>query len=377
MEEQMVQLDESRVIEELLATLPEDTKLPITQCFYKVYESFLASELAFDVGEQATDHEETLIKMFVILKGSVAPFILLDYFCYDALMISTKKHLHDFDHPLFPFYVGLHTILLQRLWNLHARALELKQKNPIYPIELKFVVNSVDELAKILFGLLDRRDWNLLHAQLIINSLLTLLHQFFLRPMEIKSEKKIVSVKQPKVSGKQFQQIVNFVEFYVFHVGSKASNQTANFELQKKILLNLAELVKNNMKVPETYHLFKIVRFFNSKSIFKIEIKSLLMILFERKKVFFKTIAMVIVDFAKHNRSRIKFMQFFVYLDQFLVTFDSEFKFFDIKWHIGAYIIKKLPVIITMLPSENRVLQILDRLLPFLMGMNKFKKKKM
>ena len=320
MEKQMIHLNETKVFAELLSEIPEDTKAPIKHCFNIVYESLLAAEISLDNGEPATNHEESLIKMFGIMKSTVAPE--LDYFCYDALLKITEKHLHDHNHPLFPFYVGLRTILLQRLWNRHARALLLHQKNPIFP-ELKFVVDSVDGLTKILLGLLKHRGWNLLHAQLIMCSLMLLLHAFYLRPMQKKTENKMLSVKQPEISGRQFQQIVNFTEFYVFQVGSRTSKLTANIALQSKILLNIAELVRNNTKVPETYHLFKIVRFFRNKSIFKNDIHYLLTILFEKKEVFCKTIALVIIDFARLNRDMLEFMQFVVCLNQFLYAINA------------------------------------------------------
>lgn len=343
-----------KAVSKVAGVVTHEIGVLLCRTFNSLYEELLEVEAIFIVGGDAKKtHENSLVKICLMLESNMLSF--LDYFRFEAVFVINTNHLQDTEDPMFPFFVRLQTVVLQLLWRFHVNALLDKLQIPVLPFTLKFVVDSVNDLAQKLQQLMSNRSWNLLQARSIFCSLMTLLFNFFVRPTLVKENQVCLSVAQPKISSHQMREIVKFAEHFVFDVDAAAAEGTDmekyyDLDSQKTMLDSLSELVKNHTTLPNVTYLFKIVRHYRNDSQFKDEIELLLKFLQERNETFDHVIALVIIQFAKQKRSTKEFAQFTQAMDKFLTRLYKKEEVSKIKWHICAFLLKQLPSIIHLLP---------------------------
>lgn len=364
-----------KTITKVAVVITHDITISLNAAFNRLYEEFLEAETSFVLGVAIKNYENSLIKMCLMLESNIINFS--DYFTFEAIFVINSHHLQDTDDPMFPFFVRLQTSVLHSLWSFHVNALLKNLPAPTLPFDLKFVVDSVNDLALKLLQLMYNRNWNILQAQSVFCSLMKLLFNFFVRPTLINNNKRCLSVDHPKISINNVREIVKFAEHYVFEVQGEENE----IDSQQIILDSLSELVKNYSTLPNVTYFFRIVKYYRTESMFKDEIELLLKFLLERNKTFEHTIGLVIIYFAKEKCSQKEFTHFAQSLEKFLDQHHYKQKAAYMKWHICAFLLNQLLSIINLLPSldrrNDRIAKILEFLCIFCTGIDRTSLKKL
>lgn len=340
---------------------PQSMPETLKTLFNSIYDKFLQAENSSSIeGSQTMSPEISLIQMNCMIECYTLNF--LDYFQFDAITIINTTHLQDQGDPLFSFYVRFHTTFCKMMWNILVQEKLTGKSRIVLPYNLKFIADAVNDLAGKLVGLMNRRDMNLLEAQMIFTSLTDLLHYFYIRPVD----GSCLSVNFPKVTIKQMTNISEFAKYYIFNVDASDALETDveifyDTEFQKMMLTGLAELVKKNKTLLNVPSLFTILQFYRDESDFADEMELLMKNVLERRSSFIHTIGLVIFQLAKQKVSSKEFAEFSSLLIQFLHSQIDAEQVISITWKVCAFVLKNLLSFIAIVSNNgsNR-LTILD-----------------
>lgn len=236
---------------------------PLLELFSTLHGQVMMAEV-FELTENGKTccHDLPIAKLSIILqtrKDGQKIYPLLDYFKYEAFVgISTEK-LEKPDHPSFSLFARFHVIVLKNAWDQMFKQLNVDKKQT-FPFSMNFVIDQVHSLAAKLLKLIPQRKYNLLQARDIAVSLMELLHQFYFRPLEIENGTKTLLVKYPKISSHQFEQFIDFIEFYVFKLDTGLNQNFYNIDLQSEILSSFSDLIRNRSLLPNFKSVFKLIR---------------------------------------------------------------------------------------------------------------------
>lgn len=351
----------------------------LTETFETQYAKFLQAETSAIIESNETESlENPVIKMDILMRRF---FFFLDYFQYEAVTIVNMKYLQTPEEPSFPFIARFHTTVLRTMWNIINES-DDKTKPMTLPYDLNFIADAVADLAGKLMNFLGRRDLNLLQAQYIFSTLMELLFYFYIPPTLVNNGKRCVFLNQPKVSSKQMKDIAEFAEFYVFQIDLNAvlgtdDENLYDLEFQKEMLMSLAELIKNNNKLPNVSAVFKLVQFYHEKSKFKDELEMLLQSLLNRESTFNETIGLVVFHFAREEASIEEFTDFSSLLDEFFLQCGSLKNLLESKHKICVFVLNQLTSFIRVLSrtQEDDRLLVLNFLMEFADGIESEKLK--
>lgn len=346
-----------------------NTKTELEKVLDSLYNEFIAMEVKHILeinGMTKPIQNRLLMKMSFIYELELKAFN--DFFVYHALITACESHLQHDSDPSFTHFARFYTTILKFIFLISVKQKVENDQTRIFPIDLYQIMDNVNVLRQKLFRKLGDRSFNLFEARNILTSLLELLWIFHVRPT-IFGNDRLIFIKRYRISSRDFTDIVNFIEHYVFKVDSIAWQNTFEEDdyhsfHQETIIKSFVDFSKNYSFPNNCTSLYKLLYYYDNENYFK-DFETIMKFL-KIKYCFADIIGEVILKFAKEEQCwNIGYYNFVERISKFL---DAEG--INIKFKVGKYIVDNVNAFATKnnLLNTETVFFALDFMRVFMSG---------
>lgn len=298
----------------------------LNEMYQELYDEMLQVETLEILGNDAlSSHESSILKLSIMIESKLYTG-WVDVFKSEALVNISAKKVADIDEPAFPLFARFHVTILLEMWTQHMNQLDVPKQVTVAH-NMDFVISAGKILINKLLQLMHRRDFNLLQARDTSSSLVRLLCCFHVPPMKLKNGR-IFLVNHPEFTAVQMDQLVEFVEFYVFKVNPIVYEGTSlesvnQVYIQRSLLASLTDLIKAHTLLPNMLSMCKLIRHFRCDCKFHDQLEMILQT-YMNQEILIQSTVFVFIDLTANNDSS-KFAEFATAFTNFLPSsrFDS------------------------------------------------------